>query len=39
LDVLDNEVAGVETLGIRVRFSILEQTKEEVGGLDRPASL
>ena len=39
LDVLHNQVAGVETLGVGVGFSVLEETEEELGGLDRPASL
>ena len=39
LDVLDDEVAGVKTLGIGVGLSVLEQRKEELGGLDGPAGL
>ena len=39
LDVLDDEVAGVKTLGIGVGLSVLEQGKEELGGLDGPAGL
>jgi hypothetical protein len=39
LDVLDDQVAGVETLGVGVGLSILEETEEELGGLDGPASL
>src|SRR5690349_14679525 len=39
LDVLDDEVAGVETLGIGVGFGVLEETDEELGGLDWPAGL
>jgi len=34
LDVLDQQVVGVETLSIGVGFSVLEETKEEFGGLD-----
>lgn len=37
LDVLDNEVASVETLGIGVGLGVLEETEEELGGLDGPA--
>lgn len=39
LDVLDNEVTGVETLGVGVGLSVLEEVGEERGGLDGPASL
>lgn len=34
LNVLDDQVVGVEALGISVRLGVLEQTKEEFGGLD-----
>ena len=37
LDVLDDQVAGVEALGVGVRFGILEQAEEEFGGLFGPA--
>lgn len=37
LDVLDNEVSGVETLGVGVGLSVLEETEEELGGLDWPS--
>jgi len=37
LDVLDDQVAGVEALGVGVGLSVLEQTKEDLGGLDGPA--
>lgn len=37
LDVLDDEVAGIETLGIGVGLSVLEETEKELGGLDWPA--
>ena len=39
LDVLDDEVAGIEALGVGVGFGVLEETEEEVGGLDWPAGL
>ena len=39
LDVLDNQVAGVKTLGIGVGLSVPEEAKDEVGGLDGPAGL
>ena len=39
LDVLDDQVASIETLGVGVGLSILEQTEKELGGLDRPAGL
>jgi hypothetical protein len=39
LDVLDNEVAGVETLGVGVGLSVLQEVEEELSGLDGPASL
>ena len=34
LDVLDNQVGGVETLGVGVGFGVLEETEQEFGGLD-----
>ncbi len=37
LDVLDDQVASVETLSIGVGLSVLEETEEELGGLDGPA--
>lgn len=37
LDVLDNQVAGVEALGISVGLGVLEQTEEELGRLGGPA--
>lgn len=37
LDVLDDQVAGVEALGVRVGLGVLEETQEELGGLDGPA--
>ena len=39
LDVLDDQVAGIETLGVGVGLSVLEQTEKELGGLDGPAGL
>jgi hypothetical protein len=38
LDVLDDEGTGVEALGIGVGLSVLQETEEELGGLDGPAS-
>jgi hypothetical protein len=38
LNVLDDEVAGVETLSIGVGLSVLEQTQQELGGFHGPAS-
>ena len=37
LDVLDNEVSGIKTLGIRICLCILEETEEEFGRLDGPS--
>ena len=39
LDVLDDEIAGVEALGISIRFCVLEETEEEISGFDGPATL
>lgn len=39
LDVLDDQVGGVETLGVGVGFGVLEEIEEELGGLDGPAGL
>lgn len=39
LDVLNDEVAGVETLGIGVGLGVLQQTEQLLSGLDGPASL
>ena len=39
LDVLDYEIAGIEALGIGIRFCILEETEEEISGFDGPATL
>lgn len=38
LDVLDDEVGGVETLGISVGLGVLQESEQELGGLCRPAS-
>lgn len=39
LDVLDDEVAGVEALGVGVGLGVLEEAEKELGGLDGPAGL
>lgn len=39
LNVLDNQVASVETLGVGVGLSVLEEIKNVLGRLDGPASL
>ena len=39
LDVLDNKVASVKTLGVGVGLSVLQEVDEELGGLLGPASL
>jgi hypothetical protein len=39
LDVLYDEGTGVEALGISVGLGVLEETEEELGGLDGPAGL
>ena len=39
LDVLDDQVAGIETLGIGVGLGVLEETEQVLSGLDGPASL
>ena len=39
LDVLDDQVASIETLGVGVGLSVLEQTEKELGGLDGPPGL
>ena len=36
LDVLDNQVGGIETLSIGVGLGVLEETEEELGRLDGP---
>lgn len=37
LDVLDDQIAGIQTLGVCVGFGVLEETEEELGRLDGPA--
>ncbi len=39
LDVLDDQVAGVEALGVGVGLGVLEQAEQELGRLDGPAGL
>ena len=39
LNVLDNQVAGVETLGVGVGLGVLEQAEQELSALDGPAGL
>lgn len=39
LDVLDNQVRGVEAFGIGIGFGILEEVEEEAGRLDGVAGL
>lgn len=39
LDVLDNQVAGVKTLGVGVGLGVLEEREDELGRLDGPAGL
>jgi hypothetical protein len=38
LDVLDDQVASIETLGICVRLCVLEEAEQELSGLDWPSS-
>jgi hypothetical protein len=35
--VLNDEVGGIEALGVGVGFGVLEETEKELGGLDWPA--
>jgi hypothetical protein len=37
LDVLDDQVAGVQTLGVGVGLGVLEESDEDLSGLDGPA--
>lgn len=37
LDVLDDQVASIEALGICVCLGVLEETQKELGGLDWPS--
>jgi len=39
LDVLDDQVLSVETLGVGVGLGVLEETDEDLSGLDGPAGL
>jgi hypothetical protein len=39
LDVLDNEIIGVQALAISIGLSILQQALQELSGLDGPAGL
>ena len=39
LDVLDDQVAGVQTLGVGVGLGVLEEVEEELGRLLGPAGL
>jgi hypothetical protein len=34
LNMLDDQVGGVETFGIGIRFGVLEETEKELGRLD-----
>ena len=34
LDVVDDQVGGVETLDVRVGFGVLQETEEKFGGFD-----
>jgi len=36
LDVLDDQIAGVEAFGVGVGFGVAEETEEKLGRLDRP---
>ena len=38
LDVIDDEVAGVETFCVCVGFRVLQETEQELGRLDGPSS-
>jgi len=39
LDVLDDQVGGVKTLGVGVGLGVLEEREDELGRLDGPAGL
>lgn len=39
LNVLDDQVAGVKTLGVRVGLGVLKQAEQELSRLDGPAGL
>lgn len=38
LDVLDDQVAGIESLGVGIGLSVLEEADEDLSRLDGPAS-
>jgi hypothetical protein len=38
LDVLNDQIAGIETLGIRICLCVLEEAEKEFGRLDWPSS-
>jgi hypothetical protein len=38
LDVLDDQVSGVETFGVGVCLCVLQETQEELSRLDWPSS-
>ena len=37
LDVLDDEISGVKTLGVRIGFGVLQEREEVLSRLDGPA--
>lgn len=37
LDVLDDQVSGIKTLCIGIGFGVLQETEQELGGLDWPS--
>lgn len=39
LDVLDDQIAGIKTLGIGIGLSVPQEIEEELGGLDGPPGL
>ena len=39
LDVLDDQVGGIKTLGIGIGLCVLEEREQELGGLDWPSGL
>ena len=39
LNVLDDQVIGVQTLVLGIALSVLEELEKELGGLDWPATL
>jgi len=38
LNVLDDQIAGVEAFGVGVGFGVAEETEKKLGRLDGPAS-